>query len=124
ERLWAEEARSEHPVLRTRTLEQLGGAAGIARRHLDQILEALPPPQQALAIRLFRHLVTATGGKHAWRADDLANEIDADRLAARQAAERTILGRITSCIGRAATGISGAGRRLLGIEGTPTGIEA
>src|SRR6516165_6464600 len=62
ERLWEEEAKAEHPVLRARTLEQLGGASGVARRHLDQTLEALPAPRRVLAIRLFRHLVTATGG--------------------------------------------------------------
>jgi hypothetical protein len=124
ERLWEEEAKAEHPVLRARTLDQLGGAAGIARRHLDQTLEALPTPRRALAIRLFRHLVTATGGKHAWRADDLADEIDADRSAARQAAERTILGRITGCIDRAAARTSAAGRSLFGAGGASVGAEA
>jgi hypothetical protein len=109
ERLWEEEAKSEKPVLRARTLERLGGASGIAQRHLDQTLEALPAPRRSLAIRLFRHLVTATGGKHAWRAD----EIDADRSAARQAAERTIVGRITGRIDRVAARISAAGRSLL-----------
>jgi hypothetical protein len=95
ERLWESEAKAEKPKLQLQTLEQLGGAAGIARQHLDQTLGALPAPQRALAIRLFRHLVTATGGKHAWRADDLADEIDADRLAAQQAVQRTLLGRVT-----------------------------
>ena len=95
EQLWESEAKAEKPKLQLQTLEQLGGAAGIARQHLDQTLGALPAPQRALAIRLFRHLVTATGGKHAWRADDLADEIDADRLAAQQAVQRTLLGRVT-----------------------------
>ena len=113
ERLWEEEAKTEKPVLRLRTLERLDGASGIARRHLDQTLEALPAPRRALAIRLFRHLVTATGGKHAWRADDLAEEIDADAQAARKAAERTILGRITARIAQVLAAIGVIGRRLL-----------
>jgi hypothetical protein len=48
-----------------------------------------------------RNLVTATGGKHAWRAEDLAKEIDADKWAAREAAQRTFLGRMTSAIDQA-----------------------
>jgi hypothetical protein len=115
ERLWEEETNGEKPVLRAHTLEQMDGAAGIARRHLDQTLEALPTPQRTLAIRLFRHLVTATGGKHAWRADDLANEIDADSRAEQQAADR---------LTGAAGGVSDAGRRLLGIGAATGGPEA
>jgi len=87
---------------------------------LDQTLEALPAPRRALAIRLFRHLVTATGGKHAWRADDLAEEIDADTQAARQAAERTILGRIE----RVAGAVAAAGRRLFNFKRATIGAEA
>jgi hypothetical protein len=124
ERLWEEEAKTEKPVLRLRTLEQLGGAEGIARRHLDQTLGALPVSRRELAIRLFRHLVTATGGKHAWRADDLADEIDADSLAARQAASRTVLGRVTGFPGRAAATVGAAGRSLFGAKRTPIAAEA
>jgi WD40 repeat protein len=124
ERLWEEEAKAEKPVLRLTTLEQLGGASGIARRHLDQTLEALPASQRSLAIRLFRHLVTATGGKHAWRADDLAEEIDADTQAARQAAERNIFGRMTGRIKRVAGAVPVAGRRLFGFEQATIGAEA
>src|SRR5262249_16657962 len=105
---------AEKPVLRLRTLENLGGAAGIARRHLDQTLEALPAPQRALAIRLFRHLVTATGGKHAWRADDLAEEISTDSRAEQEAADRM------TGIG----GIGSTGRVLLGIADAAEGPEA
>jgi len=111
ERLWESEAKAEKPKLQLQTLEQLGGAAGIARQHLDQTLGALPATQRALAIRLFRHLVTATGGKHAWRADDLADEIDADRLAAQQAVQRTFLGRVIERLGRVAATIGAVRRR-------------
>jgi Tol biopolymer transport system component len=124
ERLWEEEAKAEKPVLRLPTLEQFGGASGIARRHLDQTLEALPASRRALAIRLFRHLVTATGGKHAWRADNLAEEIEADTQAARQAAERNIVGRMTGRIKRVAGAVAVAGRRLFGFERATIGAEA
>src|SRR5262249_27926241 len=53
ERLWREEAKAEKPVLQLDTLKRLDGASGIARRHLDKTLGALPAPQRALAIRLF-----------------------------------------------------------------------
>ena len=124
ERLWEEEAKAEKPVLRLPTLAQLGGASGIARRHLDHTLEALPAQRRATAIRLFRHLVTATGGKHAWRADDLAEEIEADTQAARQAAERNIVGRMAGRIKRVAGAVAVAGGRLFGFERAIIGAEA
>jgi WD40 repeat protein len=121
ERIWEEEAKDEPPALRVFTLDQLGGAVGIARRHLDQTLEALPAVQRTLAIRLLGHLVTASGGKQAWRADDLATQIDADRQANRQAAERTVLGRVTGRLDHIAGRISAAGRRLFSHFTAPAG---
>jgi Tol biopolymer transport system component len=112
ERLWEEEGKAEKPVVRAETLEQMGGAAGIAQRHFDQTLEALPAVQRTLAVRLFRYLVTATGGKHAWRAEDLAKEIDADNWAARQAAQRTFLGRVTAAVEQATDSIKSGARTL------------
>jgi hypothetical protein len=126
EQLWEEGAKAEKPVLRLRTLEELGGATGIARRHLDQTLEALPAPRRTLAIRLFRHLVTATGGKHAWRADDLAREIDADLWATRQAAKRSFLGDIggrIAVIGAAVKGLFGGVGEPIGLDATKTAVE-
>jgi WD40 repeat protein len=116
ERLWEEEKpdKAKKPVLRLRTLEQLGGAEGIARQHLDNTLEALPRTQRALAIRLFRDLVTAAGGKHAWRADDLAEQISADSRAEQQAVKR---------MSGATRGISGGRRRLLGIRAASSRTE-
>jgi sugar lactone lactonase YvrE len=110
DRLWEEEKVERPFVLRLRTLDRLDGASGIARRHLDQTLEALPTAQRGLAIRLFRHLVTATGGKHAWRADDLADEIAADSRAEQQAADQM-------------TGMGAAGRALLGIADSTGELE-
>ena len=80
-------------------------------------METLPAPQRALAIRLFRHLVTPTGGKHAWRAEDLAKEIDADNWARRQAAERSFLGRITAAVDQAADSIWSGARGLFRAAG-------
>jgi hypothetical protein len=124
ERLWEEEAKSENPVLELETLKRLDGAPGIAQRHLDQTLEALPRPRRALAVRLFGHMVTATGGKHAWRADDLANEIDADRVAAVQAAKRTLLGRMGARLDRVLVKTDAAIRSLFGAEPEPIGPDA
>ena len=114
ERLWEEAAKAGKLALRPQTLEQLGGAAGIARQHLDQTMGDLKPAQRALAIRLFRHLVTATGGKHAWRAEDLAEEIIADSRA-----EAEAVGQMTG-VGQ----VDAAGRELLGIVDLVEGPEA
>ena len=114
ERLWEEEARGDKSLLRLQTLYQLGGATGIARQHLDKTLEALPAGQRVLAIRLFRHLVTATGGKHAWRSDDLAEEISADSEAARKVAERSFLGHIGVRISEVVQGASAAVLKVFG----------
>jgi WD40 repeat protein len=123
ERLWEREAEAEIPVMRLRTLEQFGGAEGIAQRHLDKTLDALPALRRALAIRLFGHLVTPTGGKQAWRADDLAEEIDSHRLAELQAAERSILGRFTARLGRVAAMMGAVGRSLSGARPKSTRAE-
>jgi hypothetical protein len=124
ERLWEEHAKAGRPVLRLQTLDQLGGVPGIARRHLDRTLEALPTAQRALTIRLCGPLVTAIGGKHAWRADDLAEEIAAHGRAARQAAERTIFGRVYARVARVADWFSAAGRRYLGVAAVPSEQDA
>jgi hypothetical protein len=119
ERLWDEEAKADKPFLRLETLNRLEGAPGIVKQHLHRTLEALPAVQRDLTIRLFGHLVTATGGKHAWRADDLAEEIASHRRAARQAAERTIFGRVIARAGRFAEWFSAAGRSFLGAAAAP-----
>jgi WD40 repeat protein len=112
ERLWKEEARDRKFALRSRTLEQLGGATGIAQEHLDKTLETLPDSQRALAIRLFRHLVTSTGAKHAWRADDLAKEIDTDPSVVRLVKEHKVLGHAVDAIDKVIERIGEASRRL------------
>jgi hypothetical protein len=75
-RLWEEEQRSGSRVLRRSTLERLGGAERIVRRHLDVAMSALPPREQKTAERAFRYLVTPSGTKIAYRLEDLAEYAD------------------------------------------------
>ena len=124
ERLWDEEAKADKPFLRLETLNRLEGAPGIVKQHLHRTLEALPAVQRDLTIRLFGHLVTATGGKHAWRADDLAEEIASHGRVVRQAAERTIFGRVIASASRFAEWFSLAGRTFLGARAAPTEQDA
>lgn len=85
ERIWRESARPEGFTLAARTLDRLGGAAGIVREHLESTLNTLKPAQRALVPKLFRFLVTAGGGKQAWRAADLARELEREAEAELQA---------------------------------------
>jgi hypothetical protein len=62
------------PVLRLATLERLGGVDRIVRMHLDQIMRGLPRRQRAVAARIFRFLVTASGTKIAWSLADLEDQ--------------------------------------------------
>jgi WD40 repeat protein len=81
-RLWDEEVRAGSQRLRLQTLERLGGADRIVRTHLDTALEALSRPEQDLAARVLRYLVTPSGTKIAHRTADLADyeQIPAARL--------------------------------------------
>jgi WD40 repeat protein len=74
ERLWeAEIERHRSRVLRRSTLDELGGAEAIVRRHLERAVETLGPTQRDLAARIFHHLVTPSGTKIAHRVSDLSN---------------------------------------------------
>src|SRR5437764_7009084 len=75
-RLWDEEMRAGSHVLRLATLEDLGGAENIVRTHLDTAMSALPSHEQDAAARVFRYLVTPSGTKIAYTADDLAAYAD------------------------------------------------
>ena len=72
-RLWQEERAAESSVLRLETLERLGGAETIVRRHLDGALESLPPDERDVASDVFKFLVTPSGTKIALRPADLAS---------------------------------------------------
>jgi hypothetical protein len=123
DRLWRIEAEAEKPALRLETLEALGGAAGIARQHLQTTMDALSVQQRNLAIRLFGRLVTPTGGKHAWRADDLAKDLDAEAWATREATRRTKLGRVAGAMNATTAWIGATFRKALHGSHVPAGVD-
>ena len=77
ERLWEVERDDGSATLRATTLDRLGGAARIVADHLERALTALPAGRQEVAARLFRQLVTPSGTKIAYSADDLVGYADA-----------------------------------------------
>lgn len=70
-RLWDEEIKKGSHVLRETTLESLGGANEIVRRHLDKAMDQLNDEQRAVCALFFDRLVTPTGTKIACTVDDL-----------------------------------------------------
>lgn len=77
ERLWEVERTDGSATLRATTLDRLGGAARIVADHLERALAALPAGRQEIAAGLFRQLVTPSGTKIAYSADDLVGYVDA-----------------------------------------------
>ena len=71
-RLWHDEVDNQSHVLRSSTLERLGGANNIVATHLDSALDALTDAEQAAAASIFQFLVTPSGTKIALGIDDLA----------------------------------------------------
>ena len=71
-RLWHEEVDNHSHVLRSGTLERLGGANHIVATHLDSALDALTDAERAAAASIFQFLVTPSGTKIALGLDDLA----------------------------------------------------
>jgi hypothetical protein len=72
--LWR--AASERPgdrVLDVATLETLGGADAIVRRHVDREMGKLSEDGRDVAARLFQHLVTPSGAKYAIVTGDLVD---------------------------------------------------
>jgi WD40 repeat protein len=72
ERLWDEERAAGSKLLRLETLEQLGGAGEIVRRHLVDALDELNAQERDLAATFFNYLVTPSGTKVAHGIADLA----------------------------------------------------
>ncbi len=72
QRMWEVERAAGSSTLRASTLEELGGARQVVADHLERAIAALSPAQQAIAARLFDHLVTPSGTKIAHEASDLA----------------------------------------------------
>ena len=71
QRIWEEERTAGSEVLRTETLDRLGGAQHVVEEHLEGALEELTPEQKDVAARLFNHLVTPSGTKIAHEVADL-----------------------------------------------------
>ena len=75
-RLWAEEVNAGSRELRLATLNRLGGAEEIVRKHLDDVMEQLDEESQAVCASFFDRLVTPTGSKVACSRDDLERWAD------------------------------------------------
>lgn len=71
-RLWEEERHHGSPIMRLETLEDLGGASGIDKRHFLDTMRALPEDEQRLCAAIFALMVPPSGMKIALSADDLA----------------------------------------------------
>lgn len=79
-KLWDGEGGRSATKLRLETLTQkLGGVQQIMRKHVDDVLRALPETEQALCVDVFRYLVTPSGAKIAYPAADLATKVNEDR---------------------------------------------
>ncbi|HEU0337515.1 MAG TPA: AAA family ATPase, partial [Gaiellaceae bacterium] len=94
ERLWDVERGAGSAALRASTLGELGGAHRIVADHLERAIDVLSAEQQALAARLFRQLVTPSGTKIAYDADDLADYAGAPADSVRPVADALAASRI------------------------------
>lgn len=81
-RVWDEEMVAGSRVLRRQTLDSLGGAQAIVRKHLDERMDKLQPEGQEVAAKIFQFLVTPNGRKVAHTADTLAawSRLDKDKV--------------------------------------------
>ena len=85
-RLWKEErgdnqdGQMRSPVLRLKTLNDLGGAERITHSHLDGIMAALSPTEQDTAAQVFQYLVTRSRTKIAYPALALAGEAGLEEI--------------------------------------------
>src|SRR6516162_10960906 len=60
---WEEEVNAGSRTLRLATLERLGGAEQIVRRHLDGVMDSLDGARQEVCAKFFDRLVTPSGAK-------------------------------------------------------------
>ncbi|MBK8208747.1 MAG: WD40 repeat domain-containing protein [Rhodospirillales bacterium] len=83
-RLWQEEHKQGSAELRSRTLDGLGGAGGIAESHFKDTIKRLPEDDRRLCAVIFDRMVTPSGMKIALAANDLAGMTgeDAERVGA------------------------------------------
>ena len=71
-RLWEADVGAGAPVLRRSTLKALGGTHAIVAGHLDRQMDSLTKAQRATAAAMFGYLVTPSGAKIRYTAEDLA----------------------------------------------------
>jgi CHASE2 domain-containing sensor protein len=71
-RLWEEDVTTHKATIRLSTLRRLGGAGEIVRGHLDRTMDMLSANERAAAADAFRYLVTPSGAKVRYLAEDLA----------------------------------------------------
>lgn len=72
-KVWDVERRAKSPLLRASMLERLGGAEKIVRDHVESVMTSLRPAQRHASAAIFDRLVTPSGSKIAYNADDLRN---------------------------------------------------
>jgi len=71
-RLWETDVTGDAPVLQRSTLRQLGGTDAIVAGHLDAQMDSLTREQRDTAAAMFGYLVTPSGAKIRYTAQDLA----------------------------------------------------
>jgi hypothetical protein len=74
--IWDEERRRGSDELHVDTLRALGTGRAILRKHLTARMKTLPSRDQAVAARVFHHLVTPSGTKISHSVEDLAEYAD------------------------------------------------
>ncbi len=72
-KLWEGERDEGSHTLRLATLNRLGGAKMIVRRHADATLDSLPPEYHEVAADVFDYMVTPSGAKIAHQIPSLAH---------------------------------------------------
>jgi hypothetical protein len=102
QRLWTEEIRTGSNKLRLESLTRLGGAEAIVHQHLSKAMAGLRPEEQEIAARLFHYLVTPSGAKAAYSAQDLSGYAGVP-----QAKLRDLLERLTSSDSRILKPVAG-----------------
>jgi CHASE2 domain-containing sensor protein len=71
-RLWDADVTGDEPVLQRSTLHRLGGTDAIVAGHLDAQMDSLTREQRDTAAAMFGYLVTPSGAKIRYTAQDLA----------------------------------------------------
>jgi len=90
--LWERERDDGSQVLRRSTLDELGGAQAIVRRHLDQAMSDLDSGEREAAVDVFNQLVTPSGTKIVHTVSDLAEYSDRDPAEVRSLVEKLTSG--------------------------------